>query len=233
MHRVVLMLSSNGSCGARWRGPLAGRPAPQPARPPRRGLLSLDGRAEGDLRVRRGDAHDRRLEAINSPFGDNGRNFGGGPAGGVSGIDDDETTGARHRIEDGIRVQRHHGARIDHFDRDAFGFKFRRSLHGHMHASRNGVNAARERRGEGLTEPGLRGGWSTATSTGGADRGPWGDAVWVECADGKLRRTQPGLGLLAHGISERVARLRTLGNAIVPQVAAQILAAIIASEARP
>lgn len=53
----------------------------------------------------------------------------------------------------------------------------------------------------------------------------------VPGADGKLRRTQPGLGLLAHGISERVARPRTLGNAIVPQVAAQILAAIIASEA--
>jgi len=94
------------------------------------------------------------------------------------------------------------------------------------------VNAAGERRSEGRAEPGLRGRWSTATSTGGADRDPWGDAVWVECADGKLRRTQPGLGLLAHGISERVARLRTLGNAIVPQVAAQILVAIIASEAR-
>lgn len=95
------------------------------------------------------------------------------------------------------------------------------------------VNAARYRRGEGRAKPGLRGGRSTAAGAGGADRDPWGDAVWVECADGKLRRTEPGLGLLAHGISERVARLRALGNAIVPQVAAQILRAIIASEARP
>lgn len=95
------------------------------------------------------------------------------------------------------------------------------------------VDAAGERRGEGRAEPGLRGGRSTAAGASGADRDPWGHAVWVECADGKLRRTEPGLGLLAHGISERVARLRALGNAIVPQVAAQILRAIIAAEARP
>jgi len=94
------------------------------------------------------------------------------------------------------------------------------------------VNAAGKRRGEGRTEPGLRGGRSTAAGASGAGGNPWGHAVWVECADGKLRRTEPGLGLLAHGISERVARLRALGNAIVPQVAAQVLAAIIASEAR-
>lgn len=100
------------------------------------------------------------------------------------------------------------------------------------------VNASRQRRGEGRTEPGFRGGRATVAGTSGTDRDtgrddPWGEAVWVECADGKLRRTQPGLGLLAHGISERVARLRALGNAVVPQVAAQILGAIIASEARP
>lgn len=94
------------------------------------------------------------------------------------------------------------------------------------------VNAPRDGWGEGRAEPGLRGGRSTPTGASGAGRNPWRHAVWVECADGKLRRTEPGLGLLAHGISERVARLRALGNAIVPQVAAQILSAIIASEAR-
>lgn len=95
------------------------------------------------------------------------------------------------------------------------------------------VNAPRDGRSKGRAESGVWGGRSTTACASGADSDPWGHAVWVECADGKLRRTEPGLGLLAHGISERVARLRALGNAIVPQVAAQILSAIIASEARP
>ena len=43
---------------------------------------------------------------------------------------------------------------------------------------------------------------------------------WILCRDGKTRRTQPGVFPLAHGVPNRVVKLRGLGNAIVPQVAA-------------
>lgn len=53
----------------------------------------------------------------------------------------------------------------------------------------------------------------------------WRDLVWLPCADGKARPTQPGLFPLAHGISGRVGRLRGYGNAIVPPLAAQFIQA--------
>jgi DNA (cytosine-5)-methyltransferase 1 len=48
----------------------------------------------------------------------------------------------------------------------------------------------------------------------------WRELEWIECSDGKARPTEPGLFPLAHGIPNRVGRLRAYGNAIVPQVAA-------------
>lgn len=53
--------------------------------------------------------------------------------------------------------------------------------------------------------------------------GFWSNAEWVVGPDGKARRVKPGVSLLAHGVSGRVAKLRGLGNAIVPQVAAQMI----------
>ena len=49
---------------------------------------------------------------------------------------------------------------------------------------------------------------------GGATRGESGEAVWP---------AEPDVGRVAHGVPNRVAKLRGLGNAIVPQVAAEII----------
>lgn len=54
-------------------------------------------------------------------------------------------------------------------------------------------------------------------------QGFWGDCEWVECSDGKYRPIEPSTFPLAHGIPARVGRLRGYGNAIVPQVAQQVI----------
>ena len=65
----------------------------------------------------------------------------------------------------------------------------------------------------------------------GADRRPgpangfWGSADWLGCTDGKWRPVEPGTFPLAHGIPNRVGRLRAYGNAIVPQAAAEFIRA--------
>jgi DNA (cytosine-5)-methyltransferase 1 len=55
--------------------------------------------------------------------------------------------------------------------------------------------------------------------------GLWSNAEWLGCADNKLRPVEPGTFPLAHGVSARVGRLRGYGNAIVPQVAAEVIKA--------
>ena len=55
----------------------------------------------------------------------------------------------------------------------------------------------------------------------------WSDHVWLTGSDGKARRSQSGLPLLAHGVSNRVGRLRAYGNAIVPPLAAEVIKAFM------
>ncbi|MBT2746187.1 MULTISPECIES: DNA cytosine methyltransferase [unclassified Lysobacter] len=103
-------------------------------------------------------------------------------------------------------------------------------------------HAARERRGEGRAGPALRQ-WSDVTAAGTSGVGDADDAgsqgrvehwqrtgQWAAWATGRTlagrRIPESGIRLLAHGIPARIPRLRAAGNAIVPQVAAEILRAL-------
>ena len=58
----------------------------------------------------------------------------------------------------------------------------------------------------------------------------WSDHIWLTGSDGKARRVKPGISLLAHGIPNRVGKLRAYGNAIVPPLAAQVIGAYLDAE---
>ena len=64
------------------------------------------------------------------------------------------------------------------------------------------------------------------------NRSFWFDHIWLTGSDGKSRRSQPGLPLLAHGVSNRVGRLRAYGNAIVPPLAAEVIKAFMMGDDR-
>jgi DNA (cytosine-5)-methyltransferase 1 len=61
-------------------------------------------------------------------------------------------------------------------------------------------------------------------------RSPWSRGEVVVGYDGTARLVEPGIPPLAHGVPARVQRLRTTGNAIVPQIAEVIGRAIMAAE---
>lgn len=55
----------------------------------------------------------------------------------------------------------------------------------------------------------------------------WSDAHWIECHDGKARRAQSGIRFLVDGLPGRVDLWRVGGNAIVPEAAAEVIAAFM------
>ena len=59
----------------------------------------------------------------------------------------------------------------------------------------------------------------------GSRRGPWDTYEWALGSDGKARRVEPSIRLLAHGVPARVGKLRAYGNAIVPILAAEVIGA--------
>lgn len=65
------------------------------------------------------------------------------------------------------------------------------------------------------------------TDRPGPTNGYWRDVDWIGCRDGKWRPVKPGLVPLVDGTPERTALLRAIGNAIVPQVAAEFIETVM------
>lgn len=60
------------------------------------------------------------------------------------------------------------------------------------------------------------------------DRSFWADAEWITCHDGERRRISPARPpLLAYGVPRDVVAWSGLGNAVVPPLAREVIAALI------
>ena len=57
--------------------------------------------------------------------------------------------------------------------------------------------------------------------------GFWSPAQWLPCQDGRLRPVEPGTFPLAHGVANRVGKLRAYGNALCAPLAARFVEAVM------
>lgn len=86
-----------------------------------------------------------------------------------------------------------------------------------------GGEVIRRRDARGDAEP-----WPGPCSSSSSDYAvadDWSESERIIGHDGKSRRIEPGIRLLAHGVSARAGRLRAYGNAIVPPLAAEVIGA--------
>lgn len=86
-----------------------------------------------------------------------------------------------------------------------------------------------EPRLEGHPRDEYRSEWRAVTprSAAAANGSFWSDHDWLQCHDGKARRTKPGLRLLVDGRIGRIPQWRIAGNGIVVPLAAEVLAALL------
>ena len=73
----------------------------------------------------------------------------------------------------------------------------------------------RDWRGPGWLDPHT----ARSIAEAGATRGFWADCDWWHARDGKYRPIEPGIFPLAHGVANRVLKLRGYGDAIVAETA--------------
>ena len=95
---------------------------------------------------------------------------------------------------------------------DRIGNPISEGLEGHAWNEQRGCESGREQ-----TDPN-----GSNNATGG-----WGNVRWIRCSDGKARPIESRVLPLAHGVPGRMDAIKGYGNAIVPQVAATFIKAIM------
>ena len=82
-----------------------------------------------------------------------------------------------------------------------------------------------ERPGPAIGRGAVRDEGEAALETGTS--GFWSPAEWLPCQDGRVRPVEPGTVPLAHGVANRVGKLRAYGNALCAPLAARFVEAVM------